>query len=378
MADLRNTIAHILEHEQHLADANEATIQQYVVLPILRALGWDDTNLASMEVIPEYKVESRRADYALHIQREQNPVVLIECKRWNQPIGKNEEQICFYAYSGNVPLAIITNGKLWRFYLSRWEASSLSDRIFCETAIENRENAVSDLEKYLLKANVISGESELNAEIALEEKSKTRTSEISPIIPNPNPVDAVVNDQSEKRPITILPESDVEWTIGMVRSSLSQELRIYYEKTYSEERFELFYGAVAGVQNLIKKEKWGLNPPKFSKMLCGFWLTDKGVIGKIRRIFGILPEGRFPVYEIVSRDGELIGNTRDSIPPRLFVRIAEEDAEQLEHQNLDLDGYKFCGVQKDKSVDYVYYDIPENMSDLFLVLEFAYNKHRGS
>ena len=120
MADLKNTIAHILEHKQHLAKANEATIQQYIVLPILRVLGWNDANLASMEIMPEYKVESRRADYALHIKREQDPVVLIECKRWNQPIGRNEEQICFYAYSGNVPLAIITNGKLWRFYLSRW------------------------------------------------------------------------------------------------------------------------------------------------------------------------------------------------------------------------------------------------------------------
>jgi len=170
MNDLRNTIAHVLEHEQHLADTNEATIQQYVVLPILRALGWDDTNLGSMEILPEYKVESRRADYALHIQREQNPMVLIECKRWNQAIGRNEEQICFYAYSGNVPLAIITNGKLWRFYLSRWEASSLSGRIFCEIDIEDREVAVSDLEKYLLKSNVASGEAELNAEIALKEK----------------------------------------------------------------------------------------------------------------------------------------------------------------------------------------------------------------
>ena len=35
MTELRNTIAHILEHKQYLADANEATIQQYVVLPIL-------------------------------------------------------------------------------------------------------------------------------------------------------------------------------------------------------------------------------------------------------------------------------------------------------------------------------------------------------
>ncbi|MYB01875.1 hypothetical protein F4X90_19680, partial [Candidatus Poribacteria bacterium] len=171
MTDLRNTIAHILEHKQHLADVNEATIQQYVILPILRTLGWNDTNLASMEIIPEYQVENRRADYALHIKQDQNPVVLIECKRWDQPIGKNEEQICFYAYSGNVPLAIITNGKLWRFYLSWWKASSLSERIFCETNIENREEAISNLEKYLLKSNVASGEAELNAEIVLEEKA---------------------------------------------------------------------------------------------------------------------------------------------------------------------------------------------------------------
>ena len=235
------------------------------------------------------------------------------------------------------------------------------------------EKAVFSLEKYLLKSNVASGKAERNAQIALEEKSKTSNSEISPIIPNP--VDAGVNDQSEKRPITILPESDVEWTINMIKKLLCQDLRIHYEKTYSEERLELFYGAVAGVQNLIKKEKWGLNPPKFSKMLCGFWLTDKGVIGRIRRIFGILPEGRFPVMEIVGRDGKLI---KASIPPRIFVRITKEEAERLERQNVDLDGCKFCGVGKDKTVDFVYYDIPENMSDLFRVLEFAYKKHRGS
>ncbi len=135
MPDLRNTLAHILEHERYLAGTNEATTQQYIVLPILRALGWDDTNLASMEVLPEYTVESRRADYALHIERGQNPVGLIECKKWNEPITRHEEQVCFYAYSGNIPLAIITNGKLWRFYLSRWEASSLSDRIFVKSIL---------------------------------------------------------------------------------------------------------------------------------------------------------------------------------------------------------------------------------------------------
>ena len=77
----------------------------------------------------------------------------------------------------------------------------------------------------------------------------------------------------------------------MVRNSLSKELRILYESssnTEPEEKLEnLFYGGVASVQILINKEGWRLNPPKFSQMLCGFWLTDNGVIGKIKRIFGI-------------------------------------------------------------------------------------------
>ena len=55
MSDLKDTLTHILEHEHQLADANEATMQQYVVQPILRELGWNDTHLASMEVLPELK-----------------------------------------------------------------------------------------------------------------------------------------------------------------------------------------------------------------------------------------------------------------------------------------------------------------------------------
>lgn len=371
MTDLRNTIAHILEHKQHLVEANEATMQQYVILPILRALEWNDINLASMEIIPEYKVESRRADYALHIKQDQNPVVLIECKRWDQPIGKNEEQICFYAYSGNVPLAIITNGKLWRFYFSRWEASSLSDRVFCETDIEDREAAISDLERYLLKSSVISGEAEMNAEIALEEKGKTTIPEIRPIIPDSNPVDDVTDNPSEKRPTTVFPKPDGKWTIKWVRNSLSQELRTYYE-TYSEETLQLFYGAIVGVQNLIETEGWKLNLPKASKMLCGFFLKDKGVIGRIKRIFGILPSGRFP-DPIVGRDGELM----KKIPslPRIFVRITKEEANRLEHEH---NKCKYYGVMESKSADYIFYNIPEDMSTLFPVLEFAYKKHTGN
>ncbi len=349
MADLRNTIAHILEHEQHLADANEATLQQYVVLPILRALGWDDTNLASMEILPEYKVESRRADYALHIQREQNPVVLIECKRWNQAIERNEEQICFYAYSGNVPLAIITNGKLWRFYLSRWEASSLSDRIFCETDIGNREDAIANLDKYLLKSNVVSGEAELNAEIALEEEADA--SEPSSINPDSDFTDSIIDDQPEGGQTRVASEISGEWTGERVRNLVSEEMRDFHEANFSAGRCNVFYRRVAEIQNLIQAEGWELKT-KFTEKSCRFWLTNKGVT-QVKSVFGI----------------HLQYN-----PLTLNVRIMKRDAEELKRQC----GCKFYSVSKNKNADYVYYYVPDDITELRPVLAFAYNKHRGN
>ena len=136
MSDLKDTLTYILEHKRQLAGANESTIPNSMLC--CRFSGrWDGMilNLGAMEVLPEYQVESRRADYVLYVKPIESPIVLIECKRWNEPITRHEEQICFYAYSGDIPLAIITNGRHWRFYLPGWRASSLSDRIFCETDI---------------------------------------------------------------------------------------------------------------------------------------------------------------------------------------------------------------------------------------------------
>ncbi|MYA68768.1 restriction endonuclease subunit R, partial [Candidatus Poribacteria bacterium] len=139
MTDLRNTIAHILEHKQHLAKVNEATTQQYVVLPILRALGWDDANLASMEVLPEYAVENGHVDYALKIG--QTPKLFIECKKWDEPLKKHESQIANYAFNAGVPIGVLTNGKIWYFYFSWVEGKPVAERIFCEIDIGNIENA---------------------------------------------------------------------------------------------------------------------------------------------------------------------------------------------------------------------------------------------
>ena len=283
MTDLKNTIAHILEHKQNLANANEATTQQYVVLPILRSLGWDDANLASMEIQPEYAVKGGKVDYALGVG--QKLTLFIECKKWNESLDRHEDQIVTYAVKAGMPIVGLTNGKIWRFYFSWIEGTSVSDRIFCETDIENRENAVTDLEKYLLKSNVATGEAELNAEIALEEKEKADTSKLRPIDSKIEDVSNVIDSQPATKQSVAPSEFSGEWTITRVIDSLSKEVKDDHEK-YDEERRKLFYRGAAGVQNLIEKEEWRLYP-KFRKVLCGFFLKDRGVT-RIRRIFGII------------------------------------------------------------------------------------------
>ena len=229
----------------------------------------------------------------------------------------------------------------------------MSPEMHCKLAL-NAEQLHLDFSVYL---------QEILEKAALEDKEKmTNLSELNLVNPKSNAVNHIIDDQ---------PTTD-QWTMWRVKDSLPQELIIYYEKTYPEERRKLFYNGVAGVLNLIQKEGWRLNPPKFSKMLCGFWLTDNGVIGRIERIFGVLPSGKFP-DPIVGRDGELIKKVQTR--PRIFVRITKEEAKQLEREH---NGCEYYGVSEAQSADYVYYNIPENTSELFPVLEFAYKKHTGN
>ena len=369
MTDLRNTIAHILEHKEHLVDANEATIQQYIVLPILRSLGWDDANLASMEIQPEYAVKGGKVDYALRVG--QKLTLFIECKKWNESLDRHEDQIVTYAVKAGMPIVGLTNGKIWRFYFSWIEGTSVSDRIFCETDIENRENAVTDLEKYLLKSNVATGEAELNAEIALEEKEKADTSKLRPIDSKIEDVSNVIDSQPATKQSVAPSEFSGEWTITRVIDSLSKEVKDDHEK-YDEERRKLFYRGAAGVQNLIEKERWQLDM-KISKVPCSFFLKDKAIM-RIKRIFGIILPVHLPHGGSVDRNGKAIGGSLKLTPPRLFVRIMEEEAERFERE---YDGCEFCAVSRDK-VDFIYYNIPKDLSILLPVLQCAYNKHRGS
>lgn len=160
---------------------------------------------------------------------------------------------------------------------------------------------------------------------------------------------------------------DGAWTVMEVRDLLTPEFICAYAK-FPEERCDTFYRRVAELQNLTEKQEWSLNSPGFRKNFCGFYLNQRGRTG-VTRIFGILLDVMLPHQVLLDRNGEKVDDlSRDSNPPRVFVKITPEEASQLEHRH----GCAFSRLSEAEA----YYDIPNNIADLLPVLEFAYNKHR--
>ena len=92
---------------------NEAQVSMGVVVRLLRELGWNTDDPKSVGA--EHPIGSRRVDYAL-MQEPFGPVVLIEVKRVGRLREKGEDQLFDYCAKQGVPLAVLTDGKEWRFY----------------------------------------------------------------------------------------------------------------------------------------------------------------------------------------------------------------------------------------------------------------------
>jgi predicted type IV restriction endonuclease len=133
---------------------NEATVSQGIVQRLLNALGWPvyDTEI----VAPEYSLGSRRADYALcHPPRE--PVILIEVKQVGQSKGA-DRQLFEYAFHRGVPMAILTDGQEWNFFLPT-EQGDYSERQHYKVDIIERDpqEAEASFKRYLEYDAVRSG-----------------------------------------------------------------------------------------------------------------------------------------------------------------------------------------------------------------------------
>lgn len=125
---------------------NEASVSQGVVLRLLHALGWPSYDVDV--VAPEYNLEGRRVDFAL-CHPPGKPLVFVEVKQVGQSEG-NERQLFEYAFHKGVPLAILTDGQEWHFFLPG-EQGDYGERRVYKLDLVQREVAESAkrLERYL-------------------------------------------------------------------------------------------------------------------------------------------------------------------------------------------------------------------------------------
>ncbi len=125
-----------------------------VIVPLLKALGWDSQNIE--EMWPEYSAGSGRVDWALCDKGE--PRLFLEVKAPDQNLSSHEEQLLQYSFAQGVPLSVLTNGTEWWFYLPL-EEGAWDTRKFAtlDVADQDTDRVCKLFSQFLQKEAVCSG-----------------------------------------------------------------------------------------------------------------------------------------------------------------------------------------------------------------------------
>lgn len=155
---------------------NERAVSTSIVVPILRALGWDDSDPA--QVMPEYTNPRGRVDYALSPSRN-SPAVFVEVKRVGQTADA-DKQLFEYAFHEGAQIAVLTDGRLWNFYLPG-QHGSYEDRRVYQLDIVERETAeiVLRFRRYLDRTRVAGGAALNDAQTDYHASASRRAAELT-------------------------------------------------------------------------------------------------------------------------------------------------------------------------------------------------------
>jgi predicted type IV restriction endonuclease len=149
---------HIERVKQRLKEGaytSEASVSQGILLPALNELGWPvfDTTI----VVPEFSLEGRRVDFAL-CHPAKKPSIFIEVKKVGLSDGA-DKQLFEYAFHLGVPVAILTDGQEWSFYLPGEQGLYDERRVYKLDLLErDTDEAARRLERYLSYQRVCNGE----------------------------------------------------------------------------------------------------------------------------------------------------------------------------------------------------------------------------
>ncbi|MDP4284023.1 MAG: hypothetical protein Q8891_06340 [Bacteroidota bacterium] len=144
--DFETAIREIITSIKQREFLNEAEVTNGIVMRILNSLNWNvfDTT----KVKPQYGIEGKKIDFAL-CYPDNKPIIIIEVKALGKAVN-TDEQVLIYSFKTGIPIAILTDGQEWHFYLPA-ERGSLTERRFYKLDLLEREpnEIVEILSSYL-------------------------------------------------------------------------------------------------------------------------------------------------------------------------------------------------------------------------------------
>jgi hypothetical protein len=137
--DFKDQIKQFSDRVTKLKDnihTEEATKNAFI-MPFLQVLGYDVFN--PLEVVPEFVCDigtkkGEKIDYAIF--RDNNPIILVECKHWKQNLNIHDGQLLRYFHVSKAKFAILSNGLIFRFYTDLVEPNKMDEKPFLEFNIE--------------------------------------------------------------------------------------------------------------------------------------------------------------------------------------------------------------------------------------------------
>lgn len=127
----------------------EATKNAFI-MPFINAIGYDVFN--PLEVVPEMTCDigtkkGEKIDYA--IMKDGEPILLIECKHWEQDLNLHDNQLLRYFNVSKAKFGLLTNGIVYRFYTDLIEPNKMDEKPFLEVDFTDlKENQITELKKF--------------------------------------------------------------------------------------------------------------------------------------------------------------------------------------------------------------------------------------
>lgn len=170
MNQLVTFVRHVRDGLERSAYPKEAAVRAQIVVPILEQLGWPvhDATKVRHEYSLKLKDRTRSVDLALCVPASDSPRCIVELKAPDQAEG--DEQLFEYAFHAGAPIALLTNGGIWRFYYIL-AGGTYNERLVRTLDLRRHppEKASEALERYLSYPNT---ESDKASDYAREDLSK--------------------------------------------------------------------------------------------------------------------------------------------------------------------------------------------------------------